>query len=183
MKSRARQQTDHSYAAGLLGTEPRREISSRIKGNLLHDLGSAHGQGRPLPSGQLPWNLPVTGLLLSLSRLAAWNLRKPEIHISIPSLKNLAWAEIKIQDQHAKYWVTLLEKKKLFLPVVVMVYATTFHFDKNNYWHRAILTCILYNDKYLDLTHFEAVFLNISFYHSLILLFFQVLLQSIFFRQ
>lgn len=28
---RARQQTDHSYAAGLLGTEQRREISSRIK--------------------------------------------------------------------------------------------------------------------------------------------------------
>lgn len=86
---RARQQTDHSYAAGLLGTEQRREISSRIKRNLLHDLGSAHGQGRPLPSGQLPWNLPVTGLSLSLSPsiLATWNLRKPEVHFSIPSLK------------------------------------------------------------------------------------------------
>lgn len=69
---RARQQTHHSYAAGLLGTEQRREISSRIKGNLLHDLGSAHGQGRPLPSGQLPWNLPVTGLSLSLSLSLDW---------------------------------------------------------------------------------------------------------------
>lgn len=50
------------------------------------------------PSSHRPLTLSLSP---SLSRLAAWNLRKPEIHLSIPSLKNLAWAQIKIQDQHA----------------------------------------------------------------------------------
>lgn len=109
---------------------------------------------------------PLT-LSLPLSRLAAWNLRKPEIHFSILSLKNLPWAEIKIQDQY-------------LLPVVVVVYATIFHFGKKS----LLTSCYTYlYSLYLDRTHFEAAFLDISFSNPLILLIFQVLLQSIFFRQ
>lgn len=122
---RARQQTHHSYAAGLLGTEQRaryflkdqREPATRPWECSWSRSTAAIWSATLEPSSHRPLTLS-----LSLPRLAAWNLRKPEIHVSIPSLKNLAGAEIKIQDQHAKYWVTLL-------PVAVVVYATTFNFD------------------------------------------------------